>query len=95
MHDKFYLIHKIDNTKGMEREDGGFTEGMLFVMLYDQGDAPPPHPPSIQALAMTNPDCALSMIAAKTEIKDKKIDKRSNIFNITSTYTYRFHAWSH
>ncbi len=45
MHDKFYLIHKIDNTKGMEREDGGFTEGMLFVMLYDQGDAPPPPSP--------------------------------------------------
>ncbi len=26
----------------MVREDGGFTEGMLFVIFFDQGDAIPP-----------------------------------------------------
>ncbi len=34
VHYKFYVIHKINNPKGMVRGDGGFTEGMLFVMLY-------------------------------------------------------------
>ncbi len=50
MHDKFHLIHKIDNPKGMVRGDGGFTEGMLFVIFFHQGDAISPHPPSIRAL---------------------------------------------
>ncbi len=34
----------------MVRGDGGFTEGMLFVIFFDQRDAIPPHPPSIRAL---------------------------------------------
>ncbi len=51
VHDKFYVIHKMNNPKGMVRGEGGFTEGMLFVKKFDQGDAtPPPHPPSIRAL---------------------------------------------
>ncbi len=37
MHDKFYVIHKINNPKGMVRGDGHFTEGVLFV----KGDAIP------------------------------------------------------
>ncbi len=41
MRDKFYVIHKINNPKGMVRGDG-FTEGMLFVIFFDQGDAIPP-----------------------------------------------------
>ncbi len=50
MHDHFYVIHKINNPRGMVRGDGGFTEGMLFVIFFHQGDAIPPHPPSIRAL---------------------------------------------
>ncbi len=50
MHDKFYVIHNINNPKEMVRGDGGFTEGMLFVIFFDKGDAIPPHPPSIRAL---------------------------------------------
>ncbi len=50
MHDKFYVIHKINNPNGMVRGDGGFTEGMIFVIFFDQGDTIPPHPPSIRAL---------------------------------------------
>ncbi len=34
----------------MVRGDGGFTEGMLFVIFFDKGDATPPQPPSIRAL---------------------------------------------
>ncbi len=36
----------------MVRGDGGFTEGMLFVLFFIQGDAIPPQPPSIWALLM-------------------------------------------
>ncbi len=43
MHDKFYVIHKINNPKGMVMGDGGFTEGMLFVIFLLFGDAIPPH----------------------------------------------------
>ncbi len=42
MHDKFYVIHKIINPKGMVMGDGGFTEGVLFVFFFDKGDATPP-----------------------------------------------------
>ncbi len=42
MHDKFYLIHNINDQKGMVRGDGGFTEGMLFAIFFDKGDAIPP-----------------------------------------------------
>ncbi len=45
VHDKFYVIHKINNPKGMLRRDGGFTDGMLFVFFFDRGDAIPPDPP--------------------------------------------------
>ncbi len=43
MHDKFDIIHKINNPKG----DGKWgTEGMLFVIFFDQGDViPPPFKP--------------------------------------------------
>ncbi len=53
VHGKFYVIHKINNPKRIVRGDGGFTEGMLFVISFDQGDAIPPHPPSIRALSIT------------------------------------------
>ncbi len=33
MHDKFYVIHKISNPKGMVSGDGAFTEGMIFVIF--------------------------------------------------------------
>ncbi len=39
VYDKFYIIHKIKNPKGMVRD---FTEGMLFVIFFIQGDAIPP-----------------------------------------------------
>ncbi len=52
VHDKFYIIHRINNIKGMVRGDGGFTEGMLFVISFHQRDAVPPHPPSIRALVI-------------------------------------------
>ncbi len=39
MHDKFYVIHKINNPKGMVRGDGHFTEGVLFVIFFAKGDA--------------------------------------------------------
>ncbi len=45
MHDKFYLIHTINNPKGMVRGDGGFTEGMLFVIFFRQGGYHPPASP--------------------------------------------------
>ncbi len=35
----------MNNPKGMVRGDGGFTEGMLFVIFFDQGDATPPASP--------------------------------------------------
>ncbi len=40
MHDKFYEIHKINNPNG--KGDGGFTEGMLLVIFFDQGGGIPP-----------------------------------------------------
>ncbi len=40
MHDKFYVIHKINNPNG--KGDGGFTEGMLLVIFFDQGGGIPP-----------------------------------------------------
>ncbi len=48
-------MHNIINLKGIVRGDGGFTEGMPFVIFFHQGDAippPPQHPPSIRALQL-------------------------------------------
>ncbi len=43
MHDKFDIIHKINNPEGMVR--GGVTEGMLLVIFFQPGGCHPPRIP--------------------------------------------------
>ncbi len=60
----------------MVRGDGGFTEGMLFVIFFDQGDAIPPHPPSIRALYLClerSNRASMSMIQTLSSPYIKKI----------------------
>ncbi len=40
-----YVIHKMNNPKGMVRGDGGFTEGDAFCHFFRQGGCHPPAPP--------------------------------------------------
>ncbi len=37
MNDNLYVIHNINNPKGMVRGDGGFTEGMLLSFYFSAG----------------------------------------------------------
>ncbi len=73
----------MNNPKGMVRGDGGFTEGMFFVIFFNQGGFSTPHPPLnsspdyslIKALTSTLAKCLSN--SYQVPIKTKKEGKQT------------------